>query len=53
MAKDPKSPATAVPPHWPAVPIPTPEEVYAGVSEQAKEYNLYLESILRQPACSL
>jgi len=30
------------------VPIPTPEQVYAGVSEQAKEYNLFLESILRQ-----
>src|SRR2546425_334967 len=33
---------------WPAVPIPTPDEVYAGVSDQAKEYPLYLESILRQ-----
>lgn len=33
---------------WPAVPIPTPEEVYAGLSDQAKEYPLYLESIARQ-----
>ncbi len=33
---------------WPAVPIPRPEEVYAGLSDQAKEYPLFLESILRQ-----
>lgn len=33
---------------WPAVPTLTPEEVYAGASGQAKEYPLYLESILRQ-----
>src|SRR5512141_402583 len=33
---------------WPAVPIPTPEEVYAGLSDQAKDYPLYLESICRQ-----
>ncbi len=33
---------------WPAVPTPTPDEVYKGLSDQAKEYPLYLESILRQ-----
>src|SRR5512141_732030 len=33
---------------WPAVPIPTPDEVYAGLSDQAKDYPLYLESICRQ-----
>ena len=33
---------------WPAIPIPSPEEVYTGVSDQAKEYPLFLESILRQ-----
>ncbi len=33
---------------WPAVPIPTQEEVHAGLAEQAKEYPLFLESILRQ-----
>src|SRR5713101_2299866 len=33
---------------WPAIPILTQEEVYAGLSDQAKEYSLYLESILRQ-----
>ena len=48
MPKETKSPSTVKQPPWPAVPIPTPEQVYAGVSEQAKEYNLFLESILRQ-----
>lgn len=33
---------------WPAVSTPVPEEVYAGLSDQAKEYPLFLESILRQ-----
>ena len=33
---------------WPAVPIPTPEEVYAGLSDQAKDYPLFLESMCRQ-----
>src|SRR5437660_916402 len=33
---------------WPAIPISKPEEVYAGLSEQAKEYPLFLESIVRQ-----
>jgi len=33
---------------WPAVPTPTQEEVYQGESDQAKEYALYLESILHQ-----
>ena len=28
---------------WPAVPIPTPDEVYAGMTDQAKEYPLSLE----------
>ena len=34
-------------PPWPAVPIPKPEEVYAGISDQAKDYPMFLESILR------
>src|SRR5437879_12353271 len=33
---------------WPAIPISKPEEVYAGLSDQAKEYPLFLESIVRQ-----
>src|SRR5512138_2775369 len=33
---------------WPAVPILKPEEVYAGLSDQAKDYPLFLESITRQ-----
>ena len=33
---------------WPAIPELTPEEVYSGLSDQAKNYPLYLESILRQ-----
>ncbi|HEV8663930.1 MAG TPA: CoA transferase [Candidatus Methylomirabilis sp.] len=33
---------------WPAVPTPTPDEVYKGESDKAKEYALYLESIVRQ-----
>ena len=33
---------------WPAVPGPTPDEVYAGVSDEAKAYNLWLESAVRQ-----
>ncbi len=33
---------------WPAIPIPKPEEVYAGLSDQAKDYPLFLESITRQ-----
>ncbi|MGD0601458.1 MAG: CoA transferase, partial [Terriglobales bacterium] len=33
---------------WPAVPTAKPEEVYAGLSDQAKAYPLFLESILRQ-----
>ena len=33
---------------WPAVPIPTPDEVYAGLTDQAKEYPLSLEKQLRQ-----
>ena len=33
---------------WPAVPTPKPEEVYAGLSDQAKAYPLFLESILRR-----
>ncbi len=32
---------------WPAVPIPTPDEVYAGMSEEAMEYPLWLESQFR------
>jgi hypothetical protein len=34
--------------NWPAVPIPTPDEVYAGLTDQAKEYPLSLEKQLRQ-----
>src|SRR5204862_7013901 len=33
---------------WPAVPTPTPDEVYAGLSDQAKAYPLSLETMLRQ-----
>src|SRR5512145_3409350 len=33
---------------WPAVPTPTVDEVYAGVDEKKKEYNLWLESAVRQ-----
>ena len=33
---------------WPAVPIPTPDEVYTGLTDQAKEYPLSLEAALRQ-----
>ena len=33
---------------WPAVPTLKPEEVYAGLSDQAKAYPLFLESIVRQ-----
>ncbi len=33
---------------WPAVPPPTPEEVYAGVDEKRKEYSLWIESQVRQ-----
>src|SRR5450756_427895 len=33
---------------WPAIPKLKPEEVYAGLSDQAKEYPLFLESITRQ-----
>src|SRR5260370_26518703 len=33
---------------WAAVPIAKPDEIYAGLSDQAKEYPLFLESILRQ-----
>jgi crotonobetainyl-CoA:carnitine CoA-transferase CaiB-like acyl-CoA transferase len=33
---------------WPATPTPTPDEVYAGVSDEAKAYNLWLESAVRQ-----
>src|ERR1019366_1805047 len=32
---------------WPAIPTAKPEEVYAGLSDQAKAYPLFLESILR------
>ena len=32
---------------WPAVPIPTPDEVYAGLTDQAKEYPLSLEAQLQ------
>lgn len=35
-------------PPWPAVPIAKPDEVYAGLSDQAKDYPLFLESIVRQ-----
>ncbi len=33
---------------WPAVPTATPDDVYAGLSESAKDYPLFLESIVRQ-----
>src|SRR5713101_7182444 len=33
---------------WPAIPIAKPDEVYAGLSDQAKDYPLFLESIVRQ-----
>ena len=33
---------------WPAVPVPSPDEVYKGDSEKAKDYNLWLEDNLRQ-----
>ena len=33
---------------WPAIPPPTVEEVYAGVDEKKKEYNLRIESAVRQ-----
>lgn len=33
-------------PPWPAVSTPTPEEVYGALSEQAREYPNFLESIL-------
>ena len=33
---------------WPAIPPPTVEEVYAGVDEKKKEYNLWIESAVRQ-----
>lgn len=33
-------------PPWPATPIPTPDEVYGGLSEQAREYPGFLESIV-------
>jgi crotonobetainyl-CoA:carnitine CoA-transferase CaiB-like acyl-CoA transferase len=33
---------------WPAVPTPSPEEVYKGESDKAKEYALWLEENLRQ-----
>src|SRR2546425_1001907 len=33
---------------WPAIPISKPEEVYAWLTDQAKEYPLFLESIVRQ-----
>src|SRR5713226_3727389 len=33
---------------WPAVPILKPDEVYAGLSDQAKNYPLFLETIVRQ-----
>jgi hypothetical protein len=29
---------------WPAVPTPTPDEVYKGLSEQAREYPTWLEA---------
>jgi crotonobetainyl-CoA:carnitine CoA-transferase CaiB-like acyl-CoA transferase len=35
-------------PAWPAIPTPTPDEIYAGLGDQAKEYPLFLESLLRQ-----
>ena len=33
---------------WPAVPTPTPDDVYKGESDKAKEYALWLEENLRQ-----
>lgn len=33
---------------WPAVPIPTRDEVYAGLSDAAKEYPIWLEEKLHQ-----
>jgi len=33
---------------WPAVPTPTPDEVYAGVDDKRKEYALWIESQVRQ-----
>ncbi len=33
---------------WPAVPIPTPDEVYKGLSEQARDYPNWLEANLHQ-----
>jgi len=33
---------------WPAIPTPTPEEVYKGESDKAKEYALWLEDNVRQ-----
>src|SRR6266852_5972934 len=33
---------------WPAVPTPTPDEVYKGESDKAKEYALWLEENCRQ-----
>ncbi|MBI3079717.1 MAG: CoA transferase [Deltaproteobacteria bacterium] len=33
---------------WPATPTPSPDEVYKGLSDQAREYPLYLEGMLRQ-----
>jgi crotonobetainyl-CoA:carnitine CoA-transferase CaiB-like acyl-CoA transferase len=33
---------------WPAVPTPTPDEVYAGVDDKRKEYALWVESAVRQ-----
>jgi hypothetical protein len=29
---------------WPAVPLPTPDEVYKGLSEAAREYPNWLEA---------
>jgi len=33
---------------WPAIPVPTVDEVYAGVDEKRKEYSLWVESAVRQ-----
>ncbi|MBI2461516.1 MAG: CoA transferase [Candidatus Rokubacteria bacterium] len=33
-------------PPWPATPVPTPEEVYSGLAEPAREYPGFLESIV-------
>ncbi len=33
---------------WPAVPTPTPDDVYKGESDKAKEYALWLEENVRQ-----